>query len=74
MIMLRLWRQRQHTSFHSLQGEVSPVARPARFRGMFEEALRAPYSFLNIDFHKFTDAPEQAVKVRFERALHIKHI
>jgi len=72
--LLLLWRQFQQKEFQSLQDEVSAVAHPDRFKEMFEEALREPYSFLSIDFQKFRDHPEQAFKVRFERPLNINRI
>ena len=50
--ILLLWRQFQQKEFQSLQDEVSAVVHPDRFREMFEEALREPYSFLSIDFQK----------------------
>ena len=72
--LLLLWCQFQQKEFQSLQDEVSAVAHPDRFKEMFEEALREPYSFLIIDFQKFRDHPEQAFKVRFERPLNINRI
>ena len=72
--LLLLWRQVQQKEFQSLQDEVKAVVHPGRFREMFEEALREPYSFLSIDFQKFRDNPELAFKVRFERALNIRRI
>ena len=72
--LLLLWRQFQQKEFHSLQDEVSAVVHPDRFREMFEEALREPYSFLSMGFRKFRDHPEEAFKVRFERALKFNRI
>ena len=47
---------------------------PAEYLPPFEEALREPYSFLSIDFQQSRDHPEEAFKVRFERALNISRI
>ena len=72
--LLLLWRQFQQKEFQSFQDAVSAVVHPDRFREMFEEALREPYSFLSIDFQQSRDHPEEAFKVRFERALKINRI
>ena len=72
--LLLLWRQFQQNGFQSLQDEINVVVHPDRFREMCEEALRELYSLLSIYFQTFRDHPEEAFKVRFERALKLNRI